>query len=313
MATFFGLSIFPSKFKSGHFLDEVLKKFTVIGGNGSQELAKKIAKKLNASYLNCNLRVFPDGEGKITIQGKPKKGSIVVVQSTHPPVDSHLIQALSIMSKAKQYSSDVIAVIPYFGYARQDREFLPGEIVTMRTIAKLFKVLGVSKVIVVDIHIALEHFKIPARNVSAVPQLVSYVKKLGLKKPVIVSPDLGGVQRAKEFAKLYGTNYVSLQKQRNRHTGKIQIRSTNLKEVKGRDLILVDDMISTGGSIIKATEFLKKQKCKRIFVACTHALLRDNAEIKIKKAGVSKIISTNTIPGNTSIVDVSSIIAKAIV
>jgi ribose-phosphate pyrophosphokinase len=293
----------------------MLKKFTVIGGNASQDLARKIAKKLNALYLNCNLRVFPDGEGKITIQGKPKKGSIVVVQSTHPPVDSHLIQVLSIIAKAKQYSSDVIAVIPYFGYARQDREFLPGEIITMRVIAKLFKAVGVSKVIVVDIHskIALEHFKIPARNVSAVPQLVSYVKKLGLKNPVIVSPDLGGIQRAKEFAKLYGTNYVSLQKQRNRHTGKIQIKSTNLKEVKGRDLILVDDMISTGGSIIKATEFLKKQKCKRIFVACTHALLRDNAEIKIKKAGVSKIISTNTIPGNTSIVDVSSIIAKAIV
>ena len=293
----------------------MLKKFTVIGGNASQDLAKKIAKKLNASYLNCNLRVFPDGEGKITIQGKPKKRSIVVVQSTHPPVDSHLIQALSLMSKAKQYSSNVIAVIPYLGYARQDREFLPGEIVTMKVIAKLFKALGVSKIIVVDIHskIALEHFKIPAKNVSAVPQLVSYVKKLGLKKPVIVSPDLGGVRRAKEFAKLYGTNYVSLQKQRNRRTGKIQIRTTNLKEVQNKDLVLVDDMISTGGSIIKATEFLRKQKCKRIFVVCTHALLRDKAEIKIKKAGVSKIISTNTIPGRTSIVDVSSIIAKAIV
>ncbi len=293
----------------------MLKKFTVIGGHASQDLAKKIAKKLNAPYLTCNLRVFPDGEGKITIQGKPKKGSIVVVQSTYPPVDSHLIQALSIISKAKQYSSNVIAVIPYFGYARQDREFLPGEIVTMKIIAELFKALGVSRVIVVDIHskIALMHFKITARNVSAVPQLVSYVKKLGLKKPVIVSPDLGGVQRAKEFAKLYGTNYVSLQKQRNRRTGKIQIRTMNLKEVKGKDLILVDDMISTGGSIIKATEFLKKQKCKRIFVACTHALLRDKVEIKIKKAGVSKVISTNTIPGGTSVVDVSSIIAKAIV
>jgi ribose-phosphate pyrophosphokinase len=293
----------------------MLRKFTVIGGNASQDLAKKIAIKLNAPYLKCNLRIFPDGEGKITIQGKPKKGKIVVVQSTYPPVDSHLIQALSIISKAKQYSANVIAVIPYFGYARQDREFLAGEIVTMKVIAKLFKALGVSKVIVVDIHskIALDLFKIPARNVSAIPQLVSYVKKLGLKKPVIVSPDFGGVQRAKEFAKLYGTNYVSLQKQRNRYTGKIQINSTNLKEVKNRDLILVDDMISTGGSIIKATEFLKKQKCKRIFVACTHALLTDNAELKIRKAGVSKIISTNTIPGNTSIVDVSSIIAKAIV
>ena len=230
-------SIFPSKFKSDYFLDELLNKFTVIGGNASQDLAKKIAKKLNAPYLNCNLRVFPDGEGKITIQGKPKKGSIVVVQSTYPPVDSHLIQALSIISKAKQYSSHVIVVIPYFGYARQDREFLLGEIVTMKVIAKLFKALGVSKVIVVDIHskIALDHFKIPVRNISAVPQLVSYFKKLGLEKPVIVSPDFGGVKRAKEFAKLYDTNYVSLQKQRNRRTGKIQIRTTNLKEVENKD------------------------------------------------------------------------------
>jgi len=315
MATKLSLSIYPSKFKSLPFLDELLKKFTVIGGNASEELAKKIAKKLNAVYLKSNLRVFPDGEGKITINGKPKKGKIIVVQSTYPPVDSHLIQALSLISKAKQYSSNVIAVIPYFGYARQDREFLPGEIVTMDVIAKLFKALGLSKVIVVDIHskIALDHFKIPSENVSAMPQLVNYFKKLRLKEPLVVSPDLGGALRAKEFAKLFGTSYVALKKQRNRKTGKVQIRSSNLNEVKGRDLIIVDDMISTGGSIIKATEFLKKQKCNRVFVACTHALLRGGAEKKIKKYGVSKIVSANTIPGSTAVVDVSGIIAKAIV
>jgi ribose-phosphate pyrophosphokinase len=93
----------------------------------------------------------------------------------------------------------------------------------------------------------------------------------------------------------------------------LQIKSSNLNEVRGKDLVIVDDMISTGGSIIKATEFLKKQKCKRVFVACTHALLRADAEKKIRKVGVSKIVSTNTIPGNTSLVDVSEIIAKAIV
>jgi len=259
-----------------------LKKFTVIGGNASEELAKKIAKKLNAVYLKSNLRIFPDGEGKITINGKPKKGKIIIVQSTYPPVDSHLIQALSLISKAKQYSSNVIAVIPYFGYARQDREFLPGEIVTMDVIAKLFKALGLSKVIVVDIHskIALDHFKIPSENVSAMPQLVNHFKKLRLKEPLVVSPDLGGALRAKEFAKLFGTSYVALKKQR---------------------------------SIIKATEFLKKQKCNRVFVACTHALLRGDVEKKIKKYGVSKIVSANTIPGSTAVVDVSGIIAKAIV
>ncbi|HXV65652.1 MAG TPA: ribose-phosphate pyrophosphokinase [Nitrosopumilaceae archaeon] len=292
-----------------------MKKITVIGGTASEILAKKIAKKLNALYLKSNLRVFPDGEGKITLNGKPKKGQIIVVQSTYPPVDSHLIQTLSLISKARQYSSNIIAVIPYFGYARQDREFLDGEIVTMEVIAKLFKSLGVSKVIVIDMHskIALNHFKIPSKEISAVPLLVNYFKKIRLKEPLIVSPDHGGALRVKEFAKRFGTNYVVLNKHRNRKTGKVQIKSTNLNEVKGRDLIIVDDMISTGGSIIKATEFLKKQKCNRVFVACTHALLREDAEKKIKRSGVSKIVSTNTIPGNTALVDVSGIIAKAIV
>ncbi len=292
-----------------------MKNFTVIGGSASEDLAKKIAKKINAKYLKSDLRVFPDGEGKITINGKPKKGKIIVVQSTYPPVDSNLIRSFALVSKAKQYSSNVTAVIPYLGYARQDREFLAGEIISIKVIAKIFKALGVSKIIIVDIHskIALNLFNLPVKNVSAVPQLVRYLKKLKLNNVLVVSPDQGGIQRAKEFAKLFGTNYVSLKKQRNRKTGKVQIKSSNLHQVKGKNLILVDDMISTGGSIIKATEFLKKQKCKKVFVACTHALLRTDAEKKIRKAGVSKIVSANTIPGNTAVVDVSEIIAKAIV
>jgi ribose-phosphate pyrophosphokinase len=293
----------------------LLAKYTVISGSASETIAKNLAKRLKAEYLRSELKVFPDGESKITINLKPKKSKIIVVQSTYPPVDSNLLQVLSLIFKAKQYSSSVIAVIPYMGYARQDREFLPGEIVTMKVMVKLFKAVGASEIIVVDIHskIALNQFNIPLKNVSAVPELVKYFKKLKLKDLLVVSPDQGGILRAKEFAKLFNTDYVSLKKQRNRKTGKVQIKSSDLNEVKGRDLILVDDMISTGGSIIKATEFLKKQKCKRVFVACTHALLRDNAEKKIKKAGVFKIVSTNTIPGNTAVVDISEIIAKAIV
>ena len=293
----------------------MLIKYTVIGGNASDELAKKIAKKIGAKYLKSDLRVFPDGESKITINGKPKLGKIVVVQSTYPPVDSKLIRAISLLAKAKQFSSNVIGVIPYFGYARQDREFLPGEIISMKVIAKIFKSLGLKKIIVVDIHskIGLNFFNIPAKNISAVPLLVKHFKKMKLKDLLVVSPDQGGIQRAKEFSKLLDTNYVALKKQRNRKTGKVQIKSSSLDEVKGKNLIIIDDMISTGGSIIKATEFLKKQKCKKIFVACTHALLRENSERRIKKSGVSKIVSANTIPGNTAVVDVSEIIAKAIV
>ncbi|MGI0026326.1 MAG: ribose-phosphate diphosphokinase [Nitrosopumilaceae archaeon] len=290
-----------------------MSNYTVIGGKASEDLAKKIAKKLKATYLKSELRIFSDGESKITISGKPK-GKVVVVQSTYPPVDSNLIQALSLVSKAKKYSSQIIAVIPYLGYARQDKEFLPGEVITMSLVANMFKAAGATKVIVVDIHskMALNHFKISAKNVSAIPELVKYFKKLKLKDPLVVSPDLGGIARARDFANQFGVKFIALKKYRDRKTGVVEIRSKNQKHVKGRDLILVDDMISTGGSIVKAAEFLKKQKCKNVYAACTHALLIGDAEKRIKKAGVAKIVSTNTIPGKTGLVDVSHIISKAI-
>jgi len=292
----------------------LLSKLSVIAGSSSEELARKLSRKIKANLVKSEIKVFPDGESKITLSGNISKRKSIVVQSIYPPVDTNLIQVLSLISKAKEISSEVIVVIPYMGYARQDREFLPGEIVTMKVLGKLFKGAGASKIIAVDIHsmIGFKYFTIKTRNVSAIPDLVQYFKKLGLKNPIVVSPDQGGKDRAKEFAKKFESEYITLEKKRDRKTGKVQIKTKNI-EVVGRDLILVDDMISTGGSIIKATQFLKKQKCKRVYVACTHALLMNDAEKKIKKAGVTSIISANTIPGRTSVVDVSNTIAKAII
>lgn len=291
----------------------MLSNLSVIAGKSSEELAKKLSKKINANLVKSEVRIFADGESKTTLNGKISKKKSIVVQSIYPPVDTNLIQALSLISKAKETSSEVIAVIPYMGYARQDREFLPGEIVTMKVLGKLFKGAGASKIIAVDIHsmIGFKHFTIKTKNVSAIPELVQYIKKLSLKNPLVVSPDQGGKERAREFAKELGSEYIALEKIRDRKTGKVQIKTKNI-DVVNRDLILVDDMISTGGSIVKATQFLKKQKCKKVYVACTHALLMNDAEKRIKKAGVIKIISTNTIPGKTSIVDISNTIAKAI-
>jgi ribose-phosphate pyrophosphokinase len=132
-----------------------------------------------------------------------------------------------------------------------------------------------------------------------------------MKDPLVISPDLGGQIRAKEFANMLKTDSIALKKHRDRKTGKVKILSEKV-DVKDRDLIIVDDMISTGGSIVKATKFLKKQKCKRIFVACTHALLVNDAAKDIKNAGVSQIISTNTIPGESSKVDISKVISDAL-
>jgi len=290
-----------------------MAKFTVVSGNASTDLAKRIARKLKSPYIKTEKKVFPDGESKITINHIPKKSIVVVVQSTYPPVDSNLLELLSIVSKVQKFSSKVYAVIPYMGYARQDREFLGGEIVTIGVVGRLLKSAGVKKVLTVDIHskLALKELKISSENVSAMDVLVKHFKKLKMKEPLVVSPDMGGQERAKKFANLLKTDFVALKKHRDRKTGKVNILSDKV-DVKNRDLVLVDDMISTGGSIVKATLFLKKQKCRRVFVACTHALLVNDARKKIKKAGVSQIVSTNTIPGETAKVDVSRVIADAL-
>ena len=288
-------------------------KFTVIGGGASKDLAKRLARKLKAVYIETETKIFPDGESKITLRKIPKKSVILVVQSTYPPVDTNLLQALSIISQVRKISSRTFAIIPYMGYARQDKQFLSGEVITMSVVAKMLQSAGAKKVIVVDIHsnTALNHFNIPTENVSAVPELANYFKKLNLKNPLVVSPDIGGSSRSKKFASLLKTDFIVLKKHRDRKTGRVSIQTAKV-DVQGKDLILVDDIISTGGSIIKAAQFLKKQKCKRVFVACTHGLLVEGAEKKIRKAGVSRIISTNTIPGNTSKVDVSGILAKSV-
>jgi len=290
-----------------------LVKFTVIGGGASKDLAKRLARKLKAVYIKTETKIFPDGESKVTLQKIPKKSVILVVQSTYPPVDTNLLQTLSIISQVRKISSRTFAIIPYMGYARQDKQFLSGEVITMSVVAKMLQSVGAKKVIVVDIHsnIALNHFKIPTENVSAIPELAKYFKKLNLKNPLVVSPDMGGYSRSKKFASLLKTDFIVLKKHRDRKTGRVSIQTAKV-DVQGKDLILVDDIISTGGSIIKAAQFLKKQKCKRVFVACTHGLLVEGAEKKIRKAGVSRIISTNTIPGNTSKVDVSGILAKSV-
>ena len=291
----------------------MLVNFTVIGGNASKDLAKRIARRLKAKYVDADTRTFPDGESKITFRHNLKKSVVLVVQSTYPPVDTNLLQILSIISEVKKISSKIYAIMPYMGYARQDRQFLNGEIVTMSVVAKMLQAAGAKKAIVVDIHskTALRHFKIPTENVSAIPELVKYLKKLKLKNPVVVSPDTGGSLRAKKFADVLKSDFIVLKKSRNRKTGKVSIQSTKA-DVNGKDLIIVDDIISTGGSVVKATQFLKKQKCKRVFVVCTHGLLVDDAEKNIKKAGVTQIISTNTIPRSISKVDVSGVIAQAV-
>jgi len=287
---------------------------TVIGGRSSEDLARKISERLGADFILPDVRTFPDGESKVTFPRNPEPGKIIVVNSTSPPVDTNLIQTLSMISKAGKFSDDVLSVIPYMGYSRQDREFLPGEVPTLSVVAKLLESAGSSKTISVDMHseIGMSYFKGPMDNISAIPDLVSEVKKMDLENPVVVSPDSGGSKRAESFSKIYGTDSTFLDKVRDKETGLVEIVSGDLPALDGRDVIIMDDMISTGGSISKSAGFLKRNGCGRIVVACTHAIFAGNSQNTIMDSGVEKIISTNTVQNPTSVVDVSEPIAGSI-
>jgi ribose-phosphate pyrophosphokinase len=289
--------------------------YFVISSSNSECLAKKIAKKIDAKYLKSQLRVFPDGESRLSIPKYVSNGTIVVVSSTNPPVDSNLVRTLLLISKSSEMALSVIAVVPYMGYAKQDKEFLKGEIITISVIAKLFKAAGAKQLIVVDFHSpnALDFFKIPTKNLSVISLFVKYFKKYKLRKPLVVSPDMYWKSNAEKFAKSINTNAIALNKQRDRKTGKLVIAPPFPKFSKGQDLIIFDDMVSTGGSILKTIQFLKKENFRKIYVVCTHPVFVGNSERRIKEAGVMEIIGTNSIEGKFSKVDLSGIISKAII
>ena len=291
-----------------------MNDYFVIGSPTSKNLARKIAKKLQAKYLKTTLKVFADGESKLTISGQVNKGTIIVVSSMGPPVDSNLIQTLSLISKSSEMSSNVIAVVPYMGYAKQDKEFLKGEIITISVIAKLFKAAGATRLIVVDFHSpnALSFFKLPIKNISTSYLFAEYFKNYKLKKPLVISPDMFWKSNAEKFAKHINTTAIAINKQRNRKTGKLVIKPPFPKFSKGQDIIFFDDMVTTGGTILKAIQFFKKENFRKMYVVCTHPVFVGDAEKKIKKAGVTKIIGTNSIEGKFAKIDLSDIISKAI-
>ncbi len=292
-----------------------MQDISVIAGPASPDLAAKIANHLDARMVATELRVFSDGESKIKMGKAAKK--VIIVQSTYPPVDPHIVQMLMIAKKCTESGAqDICAVIPYLAYARQDRAFLEGEIVSIKVIAELLRSVGINHVITIDIHsqLAMSNFApIDIVNISSIPLLADYaVSKLKLQKAISVSPDAGGSERAREFAKYINIDTIALKKFRNRDTGEVTIDDRIDIDIRDRDAILIDDMISSGGSIIKAAEVLHKNGADKIYAMCAHALLIGDAAFKIKAAGILDIIATNSIPSQYAQVDLSSAIAEAL-
>jgi ribose-phosphate pyrophosphokinase len=288
------------------------KDVSVIAGPSSVDLANGIAKHLDAELVPVDLRIFADGESKIKVT-KVEKHYCIVVQSTYPPTDRHLLQALMMIKRCSENAAEVCAVMPYMAYSRQDRAFATGEVVSMALVAKLIETVGTKRLITVDIHspASLSYFTIDVQNISAAVPLGGYATaQIKPNAPIVVSPDKGGATRAEEFAKVLGTEMIALTKSRDKDTGEVIIEEKDLdSNLVDRDLIIFDDTISTGESIVEACRFLKRYKPNKIYAMCTHAVLMGDAITRVKAAGIEEIISTNSIPGVTAKVDLASLIS----
>lgn len=281
-----------------------------MAGPSSKKLSKSMSKSLDLDLFEVETKLFPDGEKKIRINNDVQNKNIIFVQSLYPPIDKHVIQFLLTVYKLSQMDSKVYACVPYLAYARQDLEFQRGEVASLAAVSRLFHSVGVHSLVTVDIHSThgLGYFSFPIYSVSAMPLLANYVSNnLDLHSPLAVSPDFGGSARVEAFSKLLDVEYISLKKSRSRTTGEVIMEDSNV-EVAGRDILLVDDMISTGTSIVRAANYLKKLGSRKIIALCTHALMVNNAAESIKDAGVNAVISTNTIPNDVSKVDVTEIL-----
>jgi ribose-phosphate pyrophosphokinase len=289
----------------------VAKKL-VLAGPASEELAKSLATRMEIELLKSEFKVFADGESKFTCDGKVSGKTVYLVQSTYPPVDQHLMQLFIAAHQLSQEGARVTAVVPYLAYARQDKEFLPGESITLGVVSHLMRSAGVRRLVTVDIHSpeGLALFSFPIHSVSAIPNLADYARKtMNLKSPVVVAPDFGASTRTEAFASLYGVKLQQLSKSRDRVTGVVKVKEKAL-DVKGKEVMIVDDVIQRGDTVAAATELVLGQGASKVFAICVHGLFVGDAVRKLEKAGVEKIISTNTVPSAYSTVDVSEPISS---
>ena len=286
----------------------------VVPGPASQSLGQKVAENLNAQIVSVNLKNFPDGEYCLRFEGELKGEEVVVVQSTGPPQDTNIMQLLLMLDAAKDLGAEkVTAVVPYLAFARQDKRFLQGEVVSAETFVKLIETCGTDRFITVNIHAenTLKRFSVPTENLSAITSLAEHFKNRGLDGAFSLSPDKGAVGLAEEADRVLGGGCGWLRKERDRYTGEIQVEEKSLN-VEGRDVIVFDDIISTGGTIARAVKILKNQGARRVYTACVHPLLIGEAKQKIMQSGAEEIVGTDSIPSSVKTVSLAPLIAEAL-
>jgi len=276
-------------------MPEGIKFFT---GNAHKDLAREIAGYLDIPVGDATVTEFSDGEIMVQINENVRGTDVFVLQPTSMPVNRNLMELLLMVDALKRASAHrITAVIPYYGYARQDRKVQPRVPISAKLVADLITAAGINRILTMDLHAAQIQgfFNIPVDNLYASPVLLDHVQTMySFENLVIVSPDAGGVERARSFAKRLQCSIAIIDKRR--EAANISQIMNVIGDVENKDTIILDDMIDTGGTTIQAAEALKDKGAKRVVAACTHAVLSDNAIEKVNNSVIEELIVTNTIP-----------------
>ncbi|OGW27837.1 MAG: phosphoribosylpyrophosphate synthetase [Nitrospirae bacterium GWC2_42_7] len=276
-------------------MPEGLKLFT---GTAHRELAGDVAAYLGMPVGDATVTTFSDGEIFVRLNENVRGSDVFLIQPTCTPVNDNIIELLLIIDALKRASSGrITAVIPYFGYSRQDRKVQPRVPISAKAVADLITAVGTSRVLTVDLHAGQIQgfFNIPVDNLYAAPVLLEYIKNnYNLKNLVIVSPDAGGVLRARSFAKRLNCSIAIIDKRREK-ANESEVMNV-IGDVKNMDTLIIDDMVDTAGTITQAAAALKNMGAKRVSATCTHAVLSGPALDRINNSMLDEMIVTNTIP-----------------
>ncbi|NLJ78345.1 MAG: ribose-phosphate pyrophosphokinase [Tissierellia bacterium] len=278
-------------------MDLIKEKIKVFSGNANRKLAEEICRELGISLGSCEVGKFSDGEIFVNIDETVRGRDVFIIQSTCSPVNDNIMEVLILIDAFKRASAGRInAVIPYYGYARQDRKTKAREPITAKLIADLLTVAGIDRVVSMDLHAGQiqGYFDIPVDHLSGVPILAEYFREVVDGDTVVISPDLGGVTRARTFANLLDLPIAIIEKRRPK--ANVSEVMNVIGDIEGKDVIIVDDIIDTAGTITEAAEVLKTFGARAVYACATHAVLSGPAIKRIDDSVIEKFIITNTIP-----------------
>lgn len=274
-----------------------MRGFTIFSGSANTEFAKKVAKRLDCNLSDAGIKRFSDGEISIQIGESVRGKDVFIIQSTCAPANDNLMELLILSDALKRSSANSItAVIPYFGYSRQDRKAAPRVPISAKLVADLMQTAGIDRVATIDLHAGQIQgfFNIPVDNLYGSIIFNDFLRQRDLSNTVVASPDVGGIVRARAVAKALNLDLVIVDKRREK-ANESEVMNV-IGDVANKDVIIVDDMIDTAGTIVKAADVFKKQGAKSVIACCTHPVLSGKAYDRIENGALDELIVTDTIP-----------------